>query len=169
MAKVKTIIPQSNCCPLQSPENGLPCFGVSLLSPSSPSLSSSSSPHPMLQLLGLTDQELQEQMAKGHIYAFNMGNNNIIPFKDFQEAAKVLMERNMPEILHNKQKQAVFIPETHLPNIPRCVDEEEYKAKKAKLDKPDLRLLQMKAGSEDSQHIAPSRALFGASFCRSRF
>ena len=42
----------------------------------------------MLQLLGLSDQELLEQIAKGHSYAFNMGNNNIIPFQDFQEAAK---------------------------------------------------------------------------------
>ena len=73
------------------------------------------------------------------IYAFNMGNNNIIPFKDFQKAANALMERNMPEILHNKQKQSVFLPETHLPKIPRCVDEKEYKAKKAKLDEPDLK------------------------------
>ena len=112
------------CCPLKSPTRRLPPFGISHLSPSSSSLtSSSSSPHPMLQLLGLSDQEMQEQMAKGHSYAFNMGNNNIIPFPDFQEAAKVLMERNMPDILHNSQTETVFMPETYLPNIPRVVEE----------------------------------------------
>jgi len=42
-------------------------------------------------------------MAKGHLYAFNMGNGNIIPFKDFLVAAKILMERNMPEVLNNCQ------------------------------------------------------------------
>ena len=103
----------------------------------------------MLQLLGLSDQELQEQMAKGHSYAFNMGNNNIIPFKDFQEAAKVLMERNMPDVLHNTQTEAVFMPETHLPNMPRVVDEQRYQARKRKLDEPDLQFLRMRAGTED--------------------
>ena len=105
----------------------------------------------MLQLLGLTDQELQEQMAKGHSYAFNMGNNNIIPFQDFQEAAKVLMERNMPDILHNTQTEAVFMPETHLPNMPRVVDEQRYQARKRKLDEPELQFLRMRAGTEDLQ------------------
>ena len=105
----------------------------------------------MLHLLCLSDQELQEQMAKGHSYAFNMGNNNVIPFKDFQEAAKVLMERNLPHVLHNRQTEAVFIRDTHLPNMPRVVDEEKYKAKKAKLDERDLQFLEMKAGTEDSQ------------------
>ena len=77
-------------------------------------------------------------MAKGHSYAFNMGNNNIIPFKDFQEAAKVLMERNMPDVLHNTQTEAVFMPETHLPNMPRVVDEQRYEARKDNL--PDRTL-----------------------------
>ena len=143
---------QMRCCPLKSPTRGLPSFGISHLSPSSLLLtSSSSSPHPMLQLLGLSDQELQEQMAKGHSYAFNMGNNNIIPFKDFQEAAKVLMERNMPDILHNTQTEAVFMPETHLPNMPRVVDEQRYQARKRKLDETELQFLRMRAGTEDLQ------------------
>ena len=105
----------------------------------------------MLQLLGLSDQELQEQMAKGHSYAFNMGNNNIIPFQDFQEAAKVLMERNMPDVLHNTQTEAVFMPETHLPNMPRVVDEQRYQARKRKLDETELQFLRMRAGTEDLQ------------------
>ena len=44
-------------------------------------------------------------MARGHSYAFNMGNDNIISFQNFQEAAKLLMERNMPEVLHNTQTE----------------------------------------------------------------
>ena len=105
----------------------------------------------MLQLLGLSDQELQEQMAKGHSYAFNMGNNNIIPFKDFQEAAKVLMERNMPEVLHNRQTGAVFMPEPHLPNMPRAVDDQRYLARKKVLEESALEFLGMKSGTEDLQ------------------
>merc|ERR1719370_847393 len=132
----------SHCCPLKN------SFEVSLLSPV---FSTSSSPHPMLQLLGLSDQELQEQMAKGHSYAFNMGNNNIISFQDFQEAAKVLMERNMPDILHNTQTEAVFMPETHLPNMPRVVDEQRYQTRKRKLDAVQLQNLEMKQGTEDLQ------------------
>ena len=77
-------------------------------------------------------------MAKGHSYAFNMGNNNIIPFQDFQEAAKVLMERNMLEVLHNRQTGAVFMPETHLPNMPMAVDQQRYQARKRQLYIGDL-------------------------------
>ena len=78
----------------------------------------------MLQLLGLSDQDLQEQMAKGHSYAFNMGNNNIIPFQDFQEAAKVLMERNTPEVLHNMQRKILH-------SLHRC-SEASYPSQKTK-------------------------------------
>ena len=103
-------------------------------------------------------------MAKGHSYAFNMGNKNIIPFKDFLVAAKVLMERNMPDVLHNRQTEAVFMPETHLPNMPRVVDEKEYQAKKMKLDETNLQFLQMKPGTQDS-HVArgdiAEKELFG--------
>ena len=113
---------QSRCCPLQNALTGLPSFSVSLISTSL--VSPPSSPPRILQLLGLSDLELQEQIAKGHSYAFNMGNNNIIPFKDFQEAAKVLMERNMPEVLQNRQRKAIFMPETHMPNMPRVIDEQ---------------------------------------------
>ena len=105
----------------------------------------------MLHLLCLSDQELQEQMAKGHSYAFNMGNNNVIPFKDFQEAAKMLMERNMPEVLHNRQTGAVFMPETHLPNMPRTVDDQRYLARKKVLEESALEFLGMKSGTEDLQ------------------
>merc|ERR1712016_56127 len=146
---------QSRCCLLQNPQTGLPSFRVFLLTPSSSSSSSCVSapysPHHLLHLLGLSDQELQEQMAKGHSYAFNMGNNHIIPFQDFQEAAKVLMERNMPDILHNTQTEAVFMPETHLPNMPRVVDEQRYEARKKNLLDKTLQFLGMKKGKEDLQ------------------
>ena len=60
----------------------------------------------MLQLiLGLSDLELQEHMAKDHSYDFD-----IILFKNYQEATRVLMERNMPDILHNSQTETVFMP-----------------------------------------------------------
>ena len=55
-------------------------------------------------------------MARGHSYAFD-----IIPFKNYQEVTRVLMERNMPDILHNSQTETVFMPETNLRNIPRVV------------------------------------------------
>ena len=148
---VITGMAQSRCCPLQSPRTGLPSFGIALLSPSS-SASSSTSPHPLLHLLGLTDQELQEQMAKGHIYAFNMGNNNIIPFRNFQEAGKVLLKRNMPEVLDGSQTVAVFMPEAHLPSNPMVVDEQSYQAKKMRLDAPSLKFLGMIQGTQDSQN-----------------
>ena len=45
-------------------------LGVSLLRPSP-------NPRSLLDLLGLNDQELQEQMAKSHSYAFNMGHGQI--------------------------------------------------------------------------------------------
>ena len=66
-------------------------------------MGSPSSPGPpLLQLLGLSDQELQEQITKRYSYAFNMGNNNNIHFQDYKEAAEVLMERNMSDVLHNR-------------------------------------------------------------------
>ena len=143
---------QKSGCLLHSRKTGLPVFSVSLLSSSpSSSESSSSSPHPFLQLLGLSDQELQEQMAKGHSYAFNMGNNNIIPFSDFRVAAEELMKRNMREVLLNRQTGAVFMPEAHLPDMPRIVDEQRYMTRKRKLDDSALKFLGMKQGTQDFQ------------------
>ena len=43
------------------------------------------------------------------------------------------MERNFPEILHDRQTEVVFIPETHLPKLPHIVDLDEFQAKKARL------------------------------------
>ena len=105
----------------------------------------------MLKLLGLSDQELQDKITKKYAYAFNMGNNNKIQIQDFQDAAKVLMERNMPDVLHNRQTEAVFMPETHLPNMPRVVDEKRYEPRKEIPNETELQLLGMKKGTEDSQ------------------
>ena len=134
-------------CLLQCHSKGLPPFRVSLLSSASvsqPSPSSSSSLPLILQLIGLSDQELQEKMVKDHSYAFNMGNNNIIPFQDIQLVLKTLMERTMPEVLDNRQTEAVCMPETHLPNMPRVVDEQRYEARKGKLDETELQFLRMR-------------------------
>ena len=107
---------QLRCCPVAG-------IGIHALTPSS-------SPLRLPRLLGLTDLQLQEQMAKGHGYGFNMGHGRIIPFKDYKEAAEALMERNFPDILHNRQTEVVFIPETHLPKMPHIVDLPEFQAKK---------------------------------------
>ena len=53
-------------------DSGRPRLRVSLLVPSP-------NPRPLLDLLGDTDQELQEKMAKGHPYAFNMGSGKPFP------------------------------------------------------------------------------------------
>ena len=63
---------QPRCCPVAG-------IGIQ-------SLTSSPSPLPLPRLLGLTDLQLQEQMAKGH--GFNMGHGRTIPFKDYKEAAE---------------------------------------------------------------------------------
>ena len=88
---------QRLCCPVAG-------IGIHFLTPTP-------SPPPLPRLLGFNgDMQLQEQMAKGHGYGFNMGHGKIIPFKDYKEAAEALMERNFPEILHDRQTEVVFIP-----------------------------------------------------------
>ena len=119
--------------------NNRPRLGVSLLRPSP-------NPRPLLDLLGLNDQELQEQMAKSHSYAFNMGHGHIIAFQKYKEAAKALMERNLPEVLFDKQTKVVFLPECHLPKMPRLVDFRRYVAKKKSFTDSALKFLGIKKG-----------------------
>ena len=127
---------QRPCCPVAG-------IGVDILTPSP-------SPVPLPRLLGFNDDmQLQEQMAKGHAYGFNMGHGKIIPFKDYKEAAEALMERNFPEILHNRQTKVVFIPETHLPKMPHIVDLHDYEAKKASFSERMLAFFGLKMGRED--------------------
>ena len=102
-----------------------PQLGVSLLAPSP-------NPRPLLHLLGATDQELQKEMARGHPYQFNLGHGR--SFKDYKEAANALMERNMPDVLNDRQTTVVFIPDTHLPKEPRVVDVARFVSRKQKLD-----------------------------------
>ena len=111
---------ERRCCPLAG-------IGVHSLTPPS-------TPQPLLDLLGLTDEQLQEVMAKDHPYGFIMGHNRNIPFSNYKEAAKALMERTLPQILEDKQTEPVFMPETHLPTVPRVVDMQEYGEKKKDLD-----------------------------------
>ena len=90
-------------------------------------------PRPLSELLpfGKGDR-LQDEIVKAHPYAFNMGSSRII--HDYKEAAEVLMERNMPEVLHNRQTEVVFIPECHLPKEPRVIDLTEFESRKRKWD-----------------------------------
>ena len=132
---------QGSHCPLpHEVANNRTELGVSLLKPSP-------NPRPLLNLLGVTNQELQEQMAKGHPYEFNMGGGKV--FKDYKEGVKALMERNMPDILHNKQTEVVFLPETHLPKMARVVDLHAYETNKQSLSDQELTSLGMKRGTED--------------------
>ena len=90
-------------------------IGFNLLTPSSTS-------RPLLHLLGLTDQQLQDHLAEGHPYGFILGHGKNMAFKDYKKAAHFLMERNFPDIAHDRQTKAIFIPETHLPKMPRIMD-----------------------------------------------
>ena len=45
----------------------------------------------------------------------------------------------------------VFMPETHLPNMPRAVDDQRYLARKKVLEESALEFLGMNSGTEDLQ------------------
>merc|ERR1711884_283013 len=93
-----------------------------------------STPQPLLDLLGLSDEQLREAMAKDHPYGFIMGHNRSIPFSNYKEAANALMGRTLPQILEDRQTEAVFMPDTHLPTAPRVVDMQKYEERKKDLD-----------------------------------
>ena len=134
---------QGSHCPMPHDiANNRPKLGVSLLVPSQ-------TPRPLTELLGVNDQELQEQMAKGHPYAFNLGSGQSFSYQNYEQAAEALMERNLPEVLHNKQTKVVFLPQAHLPKMPRVVDLNAYEAKKRRLSDEELAFLKMKRGTED--------------------
>ena len=54
--------------------------------------------------------------------------------EDYKEAAEILMERNMPEVLHDHQDKVVFIPEAHLPEEPRVIDMARFESRKRKFE-----------------------------------
>jgi len=62
------------------------------------------------------------------------GHNKSIPFSNYKEATEVLMERTLPQILEDRQTEPVFMPETHLPTVPRVVDMQKYEERKKSLD-----------------------------------
>ena len=125
-----------NCCLRHDPATGASLLGVSVLTPSP-------NPQPLPELLPLKKgQQLHEHMA-------NMGGTRVIPLKDYKEAGKGLMERNMPDVLHNRQTEVVFLPEANMPRMPRVVDLEKYETKKGGLDEKELAFLGMKRGSKN--------------------
>ena len=78
-----------------------------------------------------------------------MGHGQIIAFLNYKEAAKALMARNLPEVLFDKQTKVVFLPECHLPKMPRLVDFGRYVAKKKSLTDAALKFLGIRKGTED--------------------
>ena len=92
-------------------------------------------------------------MAEGHPYGFMLGQGRNTAFKDYHDAAKLLMERNMADIAEDRQTKEIFIPETHLPKMPRIVDLHQYKTSKATLTDEKLVLSGLKKGSEDIANV----------------
>ena len=77
------------CCFPHDPTSGAPLLGVSVLTPHPDR-------RPLHELLPLRkDQQLHEEIARTHPYAFNLGGSRAIPLQDYKEAAEVLMKRNM--------------------------------------------------------------------------
>ena len=63
-----------------------------------------------------------------------MGGTKVVPLEDYKEAGEGLMERNLPEILHNRQTEVAFVPEASLPEEPRVVDISRFESRKGILD-----------------------------------
>ena len=76
----------------------------------------------LLALLGETDATLQDWMRRGHPYAFNLGGGQVLQASDHEAAADMLLERNLPDIYHDRQTATIFVPETFLPTHPIAVD-----------------------------------------------
>ena len=122
--------PQSSpkCCLDHDPVTGASRLGPSLLTPSP-------NPRPLPDLLPFKKgKKLHNEMAEAHPYAFDLGGSNVLPPQDYKEAGKVLMERNLPEVLYNRQTEAVYIPPAHLPERPIVVDIPRFESIKKKLD-----------------------------------
>ena len=78
-----------------------------------------------------------------------MGHGKTIPLNDYKEVGEILMEREMPDILHDRQTKALFIPDSTLPRMPHIVDLEEFEKKKKNLTDAELDFFEMKRGKED--------------------
>ena len=99
----------------------------------------------------------------------HMGSGNIIPFADYRKAIEALMERNYPDILHDRQQGAVFLPETHLPKRPAVIHMAKYEAQKLKLDAHSLAFLGMEPGTSELSHAKGDRTELGLAEELSRF
>ena len=55
----------------------------------------------------------------------------------------------MPDISHNRQTTAIFIPETYLPKMPRILDLHNYEALKTRPQTSSPALSGLKKGSAD--------------------
>ena len=55
----------------------------------------------------------------------------------------------MPNISHNRQTTAIFIPETYLPKMPRILDLHNYEALKTRPQTSSPALSGLKKGSAD--------------------
>ena len=88
-------------------------------------------PSTVLQLVGLTDRGLQDKMSQWHPYVLQLGGGNYC--SDYQQAAEHLILRNLPEVAQDQQQKPVYVPEIHLPNVPRAVDVARFKMVKAGL------------------------------------
>ena len=93
-------------------------------------------------------------MARGHPYGFNIGHGRIIPLNDYLEAARALLERNLPEVFFDRQTKPIFVPEVHLPKMPRLVDLEAFKQRKKSLTTKALESLGRSKGTEDVANFA---------------
>ena len=122
--------PSKGCSLPHDPLTQLPQLGVSNLIPSL-------NPRTLPELLGFKDEddpEFPKQIAQVYPYAFNMGGSKVLPLKDYKEAGRLLMERNMPDLLRDEQTEVIFVPETHLPTMPRVVDPERFETRKRPFD-----------------------------------
>ena len=70
-------------------------------------------------------------MAKANPYEFYMGGGKV--FKDYMEAANALMERNIPDILHDAQTDVLFMPDTNMSLMSGIVDINRFEAGKQEL------------------------------------
>merc|ERR1719312_2131188 len=94
-----------------------------------------------------------DKMKKIHSYIFDMGAGQC--FQNYEDAEDALIKRNLPDISNDCQQNAVFLPETFLPKVPRAVyPTEEYEEHKKNLSEQENKFLGIKSGTEESQNLA---------------
>ena len=140
------------CCFPHCPQTGQSAIlGLHRLLPSV-------SPSTVLQLLGLTDRGLQDKMSQWHPYVLQLGGGNYL--SDSRQAAEHLLLRNLPEVAKDQQKKPVYVPESHLPNVPRAVDVARFEMVKAGLIPVDRQFLGVAAAGDttESQNLVGDQA-----------